>query len=275
MPEGQNQDIQQGEEPMAKAQAQAQTPLPVELSAMQKDDLVAMVIRETEKWGSSQGIKVTEKGVEFTSFAGMQRYARMLVMAGMVPTQGKDDHFEDKMARATMAISMGQRLGLNAEQSVVSIYVVNSRPVLFGDAPLAVCRRSKEWDETGFREYWLVGGKEQEESPTPLELKKDDTAAVCESKRLSASKPRKTVFSVAHAKQASLSGKSGPWSAYTQRMLPFRARGYNLRDNFGDALQGMGIMELEDLRPVEAEREPIPMPEALPEPQPEPAEADA
>ena len=51
-------------------------------------------------------------------------------------------------------------------------------------------------------------------------------------------------FSVQDAKRAGLwgkmsaSGKPTPWVLYPDRMLLFRARGFNLRDNFGDVLKG-------------------------------------
>jgi hypothetical protein len=64
--------------------------------------------------------------------------------------------------------------------------------------------------------------------------------------------PQTETFSVRDAKTAELwgkaskSGKPGPWILYPKRMLMFRARGYNLRDNFGDVLKGFTIGELVD-----------------------------
>jgi len=56
--------------------------------------------------------------------------------------------------------------------------------------------------------------------------------------------------SVGDAKLASLWGKQGPWSQYPKRMLKFRARGFWLRDNFGDILKGMRtVEELRDVPP--------------------------
>jgi hypothetical protein len=65
------------------------------------------------------------------------------------------------------------------------------------------------------------------------------------------SEPLETRFSVADAKLAGLWGKSGPWSQYPERMLLFRARGFNLRDNFGDVLKGLRTHE--ELRDIPRE----------------------
>ena len=50
-------------------------------------------------------------------------------------------------------------------------------------------------------------------------------------------------FIVADAKRAKLWGKAGPWTDYPKRMLRFRARGYVLRDLFGDVLKGLRTVE--------------------------------
>jgi hypothetical protein len=55
--------------------------------------------------------------------------------------------------------------------------------------------------------------------------------------------PKFTRFTIADAKQARLWGKDGPWQTYPKRMLMWRARGFNLRDNFGDVLKGLHTTE--------------------------------
>ena len=209
-------------------------------------------------------IAMTADGVEFGDFAGVQRYAMMLCDAGLVPL-AKDDNRQTHVARATACILLGRRIGLSPEQAVQSIYVVNCRPQLFGDAPLAICRQHKSWDESGFAEYWLVAGKPYTvqgpdgkpmlSAPPPEAFKAEDTAAVCQVLRRGSAGPVLTKFSMGDAKQAGLLGKSGSiYSTYTQRMLMFRARGYRLRDTFSDALRGIGISELSDPEPTTADR---------------------
>jgi hypothetical protein len=45
------------------------------------------------------------------------------------------------------------------------------------------------------------------------------------------------------AKAAKLWGKAGPWTDYPKRMMKFRARGFLLRDQFGDILKGLRTAE--------------------------------
>ena len=58
-------------------------------------------------------------------------------------------------------------------------------------------------------------------------------------------------FTTGDAKRAKLWGKSGPWTDYPKRMLRFRARGYVLRDLFGDVLKGLRTVE--EVRDIPAE----------------------
>jgi hypothetical protein len=53
----------------------------------------------------------------------------------------------------------------------------------------------------------------------------------------------RTSFSVADAKRANLWGKKGPWTQYPARMLKWRARGFNLADNFGEVLKGLKTID--------------------------------
>jgi len=55
--------------------------------------------------------------------------------------------------------------------------------------------------------------------------------------------PQSETFTTSDAKTAKLWGKAGPWTDYPARMLKFRARGFLLRDVFGDVLKGLRTME--------------------------------
>jgi hypothetical protein len=52
-----------------------------------------------------------------------------------------------------------------------------------------------------------------------------------------------TEFSVDDAKTAGLWGKAGPWKTHPKRMLKYKARAFNLRDNFPDILKGLHLQE--------------------------------
>ena len=71
----------------------------------------------------------------------------------------------------------------------------------------------------------------------------DDFTAVCRVKRKGSARERVERFSVADAKRAGLWGAVGPWQTAPKRMLMFRARGFCLRDEFGDVLLGLVFVE--------------------------------
>lgn len=233
---------------------------PVE--TQQVSSLLDEIIAKTEKVRGR--IDLTPDGVTFGNFEGVQRYARMLVQAGCVPA-GKNDTIDGLIAKATMAIMLGRRLGLGPEQAVTSIYVVNAVPTIYGDAALAICRQHDLWDESGFKEWYEVDGKIIWAEPDPEAFKKDNTAALCQTLRKGASEPRVSRFSIGQAKAAGLFGRNAQlYGGYPFRMLRFRARGYNLRDNFGDALKGFGIKELFEDAEGRTENSPAPVRPATP-----------
>ena len=128
-----------------------------------------------------------------------------------------------------VAIQMGFELGLKPMQSIQNIAVINGIPSIFGDAAKALVLSSGTCEL--FEEYYE--GKPYE----------DDYTAVCITKRKGARKEHIEKFSVKQAKLAKLWGKTGTWTTYPDRMLKFRARGFNLRDNFTDILKGFKTVE--------------------------------
>jgi hypothetical protein len=170
------------------------------------------------------GAGLGQRGVVLRTMNDLARFSAMVHASGLAPKG-----FATPQAIA-VAVQLGLEVGLSPMQAVQSIAVINGRPGLFGDAALAVIRASGLLDE--FEEF--------------LEGEGDARRAVCVSLRRGSSRPRRTVFSVADAKRAKLWGKAGPWQEYPDRMLLFRARGFNLRDEFGDVLKG--IRTVEELR---------------------------
>jgi hypothetical protein len=204
-------------------------------------------------------INLTEDGVAFGDFAGVQRYARMLILAQCVPVT-KDDYsegvlykgeflFDKVLARVTLCMLLGRRVGLPPEESVASIYVVGNRTQIFGDAPLAIARQHPLWVEAGYKEYFEVwDGKAYvavKGNPAPEQFKVPTTRCVVETLRKGASEPKVHTYSIADAIAAGVMSNA-QYGKNPHRMLRFRARGHNLRDNFGDALKGLGISEVDD-----------------------------
>jgi hypothetical protein len=155
---------------------------------------------------------------------------------------GGNDVQRSTMAAAAV-IQAGMEMGLKPMMAIRSLTVSTRGEIgVPGDLALAMVRSSPLYES--YREYYT--GREGS----------DEFAAVVAVKRKG--EPEQTEsFSVADAKRAGLWGKKDtPWVNYPRRMLKYRARGFILRDVFGDVLQGFYITEELDDFPGEREARP-------------------
>ena len=170
----------------------------------------------------SSPISFGSTGVQLTSLEDAFRFAKAIVASGFAP-KGMD-----KPESVLVALQWGAELGLTPMAALSNIAVVNGRPSLFGDAALALIRSSGQLESYAETEVGKRGS--------------DDYGWKITAKRRGFSEQSET-FTVTDAKQAKLWGKQGPWSDYPARMLKFRARGFLLRDMFGDVLKGLKTAE--------------------------------
>tara|TARA_Y100000310_G_scaffold108745_1_gene107156 strand:+ start:410 stop:1363 length:954 start_codon:yes stop_codon:yes gene_type:complete len=188
-------------------------------------------------------ISTSNKGLALRSLDDMWRFATFVHASGLAPKS-----FTTREA-ILVAIQAGAELGLTPMKSLQSIAVIKGRPALWGDAALALVKSS------GLCEY-------VRESVTG---EGEDMVATCESKRKGDTEAVTTQFTVEDAKVANLWSKAGTWQEYPKIMLKYRARGFNLRDNFPDALSGFHIVEempqpepaYEPTTPKRADRKPV------------------
>lgn len=164
------------------------------------------------------------------------KYAEIIAKSDLVP---KD--YKGNPGNVLIAIQWGAEVGLKPLQALQNIAVVNGRPSLYGDAPLALVKNSGLLED--FREDF------DEKTQT----------AICSAKR----KGQPTIitysFGMDDAKKAGLWSKQGSWAQYPKRMLKMRARGFVLRDGFPDVLKGIAIgEEQEDVEPTNGEALPAP-----------------
>lgn len=165
-------------------------------------------------------VAIGKFGIELSTMEDLYRFSQAVAVSGFAP-KGME-----KPESIMVAIQHGFELGLKPMQSLQSIAVINGRPGIYGDAALAIVRNSGELEE--FSETITGEG--------------DKRTAVCKIKR-NGFAAAESSFSMADAQRAGLLGKPGPWSQYPERMLKFRARGFALRDNFGDYLRGLKTVE--------------------------------
>lgn len=168
-------------------------------------------------------ISVSNKGLQLSTLDDMWRFAQCVVKSGFAP-KGME-----KPESVLIAVEMGYEVGLSPMAALQNTAVVNGRPTIYGDAALALVRGSGLLE---FYEEKQVGAKG-----------KDDFGYCVTAKRKGDSSSYSETFTVADAKTAGLWGKPGPWTQYPARMLKFRARGFLLRDAFGDVLKGMRTFE--------------------------------
>lgn len=179
-------------------------------------------VRETQEVAVQKHYAaVGDRGLQIRDLDTLWRLSQFIAKSGLAP-KGLQ-HPEAIL----VAIQMGLELGLSPMVSMQNIAVINGRPSVYGDVALALVRSSGllEW----ISETWEGTGQERK--------------AIHESKRRGMPEPVRREFSVKDAMLAGLWGKEGPWKQYPDRMLLFRARGFGLRDNFGDVLKGFNLVE--------------------------------
>jgi hypothetical protein len=152
----------------------------------------------------------------------------------------------EKPESVMIAIQFGMEIGLTPMAALQNMAVINGRPAIYGDAALALVRSSGQ----------LVSYKETEVG----EPGKDSHGFTVTVQRRGFDAASET-FTMGDAKAAKLWGKAGPWTDYPKRMCKFRARGFLLRDQFGDILKGLRTAE--EARDIPAEINVTPLADKL------------
>lgn len=169
-------------------------------------------------------------GVQLSTFEDAYRFSKCVVDSGWAP-KGME-----RPESVLIALQHGAELGLPPMAALQNIAVINGRPGIYGDAALALVRHSGLLESYEERE---VGTRGKDDWGFEIKVKRKDSLPAVES------------FTVADAKTANLWAKAGPWTLYPKRMLKFRARGFSLRDNFGDVLKGLRTVEELNDMPVD------------------------
>ena len=168
-----------------------------------------------------QPIAMNENGITFSSIEDLYRWGNAVVRSGLAP-KGLDSP-----EKVIVATQYGLELGLSPMTALSHIAVINGKPTLYGDAALGLVKKSGLLED--FEEVIEKSGSE--------------ITAVCRSKRFNQKTPVTSRFSVEDARRAGLWGKTGPWKTHPERMLKYKARAFNLRDNFPDVLCGIHLFE--------------------------------
>ena len=185
-----------------------------------------------------QQIRTGNRGLQLHSLDDMYRFGQYITKSGLAPESFKTPE------QVLVALQTGAEINLSPMQALNSIVVIKGKPTLWGDAALALVKCSGLLEYCN--EYFELDGERIEEKDIQYENINDypnDLVGVCETKRKGDPEPVIRCFSVADAKLAHLWKKPGPWSTHPKRMLKYKARAFNLRDNFPDVLFGMHLTE--------------------------------
>jgi hypothetical protein len=184
-------------------------------------------------------VPVGPNGLQLATLDDAYRLSKYISQSGWAP-KGMDTP-----ESILVAIQFGMEVGLSPMSALQSLAVINGRPSIYGDAALGLVRAS------GLLESYsqLVDGAGDARQATVTVKRRNE-------------EPLTSVFGVADAKRANLWGKAGPWTQYPDRMLVFRARGFALRDAFGDVLKGLVTREEALDYPPERNVTPITLPSA-------------
>ncbi len=159
---------------------------------------------------------VEGRGLVPNDLDGMYRLAHIMASSGLMPNG------MNKTEQVFVALQLGFELGFTPMQSIQNIAVINNRPVVWGDAQLALVRNSGLLEEFEEREE----GEDETFSATCIAHRKGDKKPIARS------------FSLKKATKAGLMSKDS-WKKYPERMCQMRARSWTLRDAFPDVLKGL------------------------------------
>ena len=168
--------------------------------------------------------KMNQHGLVLSSFEDLKSMALLLAKAGIVPDCYKNRDGTVNVPSLAVCLQAGMEVGFSPVQSVRDIYVINGRPTLHSDGPLALVQASGHFN--GIRETF-------EGEPGT-----DAWTAHCTMWRKGVEHPVTESFSFAEAKQAGLTGKQN-WKNYPRRMLRNRARTFAIRVLFADVMKGL------------------------------------
>lgn len=172
------------------------------------------------KNAQSQSLSAGSRGLVFHSMDEMWRFATAVTKARMAPKT------LDSTEKVFIALQMGAEVGLTPMQSLKNIAVIHNSPSMWGDALVAIVRRSPvcEW----IKESWTGSGETRK--------------AIVTGKRANDPEHCTREFGYADAKRAGLLSNA-TYKNYPDRMYQNRARAWMFRDLFADLLMGLDVAE--------------------------------
>lgn len=172
----------------------------------------------------------------------------------------------DSREKVLAAWNYAAQLNLPPQPSLRNVAVIEGTPQLFGDLPLALAQRHKDYM---WHEEFIIDRDYKKISYENKNLGAEIFAAVVIFMRKEMKAPESFSFSWDDATRAGINrmktrnGNDTIWAKYPQIMLVRRARAMGLRAKFADALCGAAIAEelnyapdlMKDVTPIDRSRE--------------------
>lgn len=177
------------------------------------------------------------KNIMFDNGIVPRDYDDVMRLAGITHASGLAPKSLDTAQKVAVAMMMAMEVGMPIVTGIQNIAVINGKAGIWGDAALAMVRRS------GLLEVFTEWSEGERKTPGwtfYCKIKRKGQAEVIGS------------YSWAEAAEAGFTNpkmKDGrndpysPWTRFTSRMMQFKARNFVLRDQFGDVLRGMALAE--------------------------------
>lgn len=179
-------------------------------------------------------IDIADGKLQLTGFDQCARVAQTLFLAATYPeswVSKKATSDKAAIAGITVALLFGAENGFTLSQTMTCVYMVNNKPALYGDGPIAKVRGSGKM--VRIEEKWSGAGDTLKCSVRAV--RRGESGGEDESSERS--------FGVADAKAQGLRGPMWGNPGMWPRMCQCRARAWVLRDLFADVLMGMAIQE--------------------------------
>jgi hypothetical protein len=194
-------------------------------------------LEKTDQGGNSLTKRESDVGFSLQpkNLQEAMKICEYLASSSVIPKQ-----YRGNSADILVAINYGQEFGLKPLQSLNSVGVINGSPGLYGDAPLALCKRSPEFEFILEDNEAFAYARDKVKGWGHLkDVNKNDTS-ICVVKR-KGEPPVVREFSKEDVSQAKLGNVH---KTYPKVMRRYRARSQALRAAFPDVLKGFQQAEI-------------------------------
>lgn len=170
------------------------------------------------------------------SFTEARKLCEFLATSKIIPKE-----FQGRPNDIFVAISWGQQIGIKAPMVALNnIAVINGKPSLWGDAPLALVRQSHECEFVIEDNEAFAYARDKVPGWEHLKNVDPDSTSICVGKRKNQPVAVRE-FSAADVKQA---GLGNVHNKYPKDMRKYKARARLLNHLFPDIIQGLSQAEL-------------------------------